>query len=103
MYGIWKGVAIGDGCVGTSVICGVFGTAKVRTDLFQADFLYGHGQISHELYTRIQQSCHPFYDYDPEETKRKEIQRKLDDQCQSDLEEMNKQAGFFFPYGLYDE
>lgn len=100
-----KGMAIGDGCVGMDVLCLGTGASAIRMKLFQAEFLYGHGQISHALYARIQTSCSKYFDYDPDHPHElyKVSQRELDATCEADLKEVKEEVGFFFPYGLYDE
>ena len=105
VYRLLKGVAIGDGCVGMDVLCLGTGAAAIRMKLLHAEFLYGHGQISRALYSRIESACRKFYDYDPDHPNRiyETSRRWLDETCKAELDQVEEEAGFYFPYALYDE
>jgi len=49
-----QGFAIGDGCVGTSVLCGGW---KGPGEYDNVEFFHGHGQFSEKLYKKIQSQC----------------------------------------------
>ena len=48
-----KGFAVGDGCVGTDVLCGDNGPGP----LYHLRFFGGHGQMSDKLYNKILDTC----------------------------------------------
>ena len=48
-----QGFAIGDGCMGTDVLCGANGPGPFYT----IEFFRGHGQFSEKLYSEIQSTC----------------------------------------------
>ena len=50
---VLEGFAVGDGCVGTSVLCGPNGPGPY----FRLEFLHGHGQFSHKLFSQIHHHC----------------------------------------------
>lgn len=50
-----RGLAVGDGCVGTEVLCG--GGGGGPGPYFRLEFLHGHGQFSHRLYERMRRVC----------------------------------------------
>jgi carboxypeptidase C (cathepsin A) len=83
-----KGFAVGDGCIGTEVLCG--GTNGPYWDI---EFMHGHGQVSNVLYNQIRTSC-------PEA----ELKHgKLSVQCQQLVNEMYTAIGGYYAYNLYDD
>jgi len=82
------GMAIGDGCLGSSVLCGV-----PQEPHWQVQFLHGHGQFSEELYENIQTTC------SYAELRSREQGRE----CKAVLAEIQSEVGGYYPYGLYDE
>ncbi|GBG27100.1 Lysosomal protective protein [Hondaea fermentalgiana] len=85
-----KGVAIGNGCIGKDIMCSdASGSNMLLSELlFKAEFLYGHGQFSPNLYKDIKQHCDPAKEASPK--------------CSALLEEMKRQVGGYFDYNLYD-
>jgi len=84
-----KGLAIGDGCVGTEVLCG----QKTGGPWFEIQFFHGHAQISDKLYYQIIDQCGVT-----------QLQRGVTDaKCQQLIDLMNKQIGGYYGYNLYDE
>lgn len=83
-----KGFAIGDGCVGTEVLCGNQGP------YFFIEFFHGHIQFSDKLYRKIQRDC-PLNQLITGPV--------TDPTCQAHLNEMNNQIGGYYAYNLYDE
>jgi len=47
-----KGFAVGDGCIGTDVLCG-----ERDGPYYYMEFMHGHGQFSNSLYRTILSSC----------------------------------------------
>ncbi len=83
-----SGMAIGDGCVGSDVLCG-----GNRGPYFSVEFFHGHGQVSDKLYNQIRSVCGV-----------EQLQRGITDpQCQALLTHMDKQLGGYYGYNLYDE
>ncbi len=83
-----KGFAVGDGCVGTDVLCGdAFGP------WWYEQFMYGHGQFSTLLHNQILQVCGV-----------PQLQFGVTDPaCEKLLNEMSDQIGGYYGYNLYDE
>jgi len=84
-----KGMAIGDGCVGSDVLCGNTKSGP----FFHVEFFHGHGQVSDKLYNKIIGTCGV-----------KQLQEGVTDpECDTLLKEMDTQIGGFYGYNLYDE
>lgn len=82
------GFAVGDGCVGTDVLCG-----DSHGPLFLVEFLHGHGQFSEALWEEIVRVC-------PREQLRDGVR---DEACARALDRMDEEAGGYFAYALYDD
>eukprot|EP00754_Rhynchopus_humris_P027826 Rhum_TRINITY_DN15112_c3_g1::Rhum_TRINITY_DN15112_c3_g1_i1::g.139907::m.139907 len=94
-----KGYAVGDGCMGTELVCWNL-QAEIFTypgtwqgPYYDVEFFGGHGQISNQLYNKIRKEC-------PEEGLRT---NQLSATCHGYIAEMKKQIGGFFVYDLYDD
>ena len=86
-----QGFAIGDGCMGTDVLCGANGPGPFYT----IEFFRGHGQFSEKLYSEIQSTC-----------SRKELigyGEKIGKACEAVLQNMNDAIGGYYAYNLYDD
>ena len=85
-----KGFAIGDGCVGTDVLCGASGAGPFYT----VEFFRGHGQFSEKTYQEIQSTC----------TKEELLGfgHKIGPACDAKLKVMNAEIGGYYAYNLYD-
>lgn len=85
-----KGIAVGNGCIGKDIMCSEASGSHILLSekLFQAEYLYGHGQFSPNLYKKIMKNCDP----KGEET----------ETCKELLKEMDRQVGGYFAYNLYD-
>jgi len=87
-----KGFAVGDGCLGTeSGVCG-----SGNGPWWNVLFLYGHHQISTQLFDAIVDKCgmdHLKYD--------KPALSPAD--CTANLGKVKEEAGGYFGYGLYDD
>jgi hypothetical protein len=76
-----KGLAVGDGCVGTDVICG-----DHHGPLFTVQFLHGHQQFSESLYAQITSECD-----------RAELADGVrSDTCKRLLDRMDEEVGGYF-------
>mmetsp|Transcript_10877 Transcript_10877/g.19203 ORF Transcript_10877/g.19203 Transcript_10877/m.19203 type:complete len:510 (+) Transcript_10877:94-1623(+) len=87
-----RGMAVGDGCVGSDIICGELtpgGSPIRRGVLFSAKFMYGHHQIPTRLWEKIEKAC--------------DLENGDDDTCKDLNVEMMHTVGGFFEYNLYDE
>ena len=99
-----RGFAVGDGCVGSDVLCG-----QKSGPWFNIQFFHGHGQVSDKLYTEIITVCGI-----------QQLQRGVTDKsCQNLVDKMDQALGgyygcclmnscidtdkFQFRYSLYDE
>ena len=49
------GFAVGDGCMGTEVLCGTGNPDK--GPFYRVEFMHGHGQVSERNYQQIQREC----------------------------------------------
>eukprot|EP01065_Artemidia_motanka_P037852 TRINITY_DN46758_c0_g1_i1.p2 TRINITY_DN46758_c0_g1~~TRINITY_DN46758_c0_g1_i1.p2 ORF type:complete len:493 (+),score=153.40 TRINITY_DN46758_c0_g1_i1:76-1554(+) len=85
-----KGFAVGDGCVGTEVLCG-----EKKGPYFEVKFLGGHGQFADDLYDDIMDPAGKC----PRDQLINGVQSK---DCQALLDEMDKQVGGYYGYNLYD-
>lgn len=83
-----KGLAIGDGCVGTDVLCG-----QSSGPWFEIQFFHGHGQVSDKLYNQIIDECGV-----------SQLQRGVTQKsCQDLISLMHTRLGGYYGYNLYDE
>lgn len=82
-----RGLAVGDGCMGTDVLCG-----KPHGPYYFMEYMAGHGQFSLELHEEILRDC------SIEQLKH----GPLDAHCQHLICEMDRQIGGFYGYNLYD-
>jgi hypothetical protein len=83
-----KGFAIGDGCMGTDVLCGG-GDGPYYT----IEFMHGHGQFSLLLYQTIISSC----------SKADLLNGHLNATCEALIDKMWNEIGGYYSYNLYDE
>jgi len=83
-----KGFAVGDGCIGTEVICG-----DTSGPWYSIEFFHGHGQVSEELYNTILSDC-------PEVDLK---QGNLTQQCNDYVTQMWQAIGGYYDYNLYDD
>ncbi|EDQ86178.1 uncharacterized protein MONBRDRAFT_11261 [Monosiga brevicollis MX1] len=82
-----SGFAVGDGCLGTEVLCG-----PVGGPFWNVEFMHGHGQFSNRLYRQITNTC------TTEELKSGHISAA----CQPLLTQMTQEIGSYYSYNLYD-
>jgi len=83
-----RGFAVGDGCVGSDVLCG-----QKSGPWFNIQFFHGHGQVSDKLYTEIITVCGI-----------QQLQRGVTDKsCQNLVDKMDQALGGYYGYSLYDE
>ena len=82
------GLAIGDGCVGSEVLCGGgFGP------WWYIIFMYGHGQFSTNLYNDLLSVCGL-----------EQLQYGVTEKaCEDLLDQVDEQIGGYYGYNLYDE
>eukprot|EP01059_Diplonema_ambulator_P026376 TRINITY_DN43659_c0_g1_i1.p1 TRINITY_DN43659_c0_g1~~TRINITY_DN43659_c0_g1_i1.p1 ORF type:complete len:512 (+),score=130.49 TRINITY_DN43659_c0_g1_i1:35-1537(+) len=96
-----KGYAIGDGCMGTNVVCmnmdgNVFDYPSVWAGpYYDIQFFAGHGQISNELYGKIRRDC--------TDVELRGPYADLSQQCKDYVQQMKNEVGGFFVYDLYDD
>lgn len=83
-----KGFAVGDPCLGGSAGC-----VPWQGRGFEAKFFYGHGQFSTLTYEAIQKQC----------SEEELLNGATSNGCQKAFEKMDKEKGYAFEYGLYDE
>jgi len=83
-----KGFAVGDGCIGTEVLCG-----PNDGPWWSIEFFHGHGQVSEQLYNTILSSC-------PESDLKNNT---LSDQCNNLVDQMNTALGGYYDYNLYED
>lgn len=86
-----KGFAVGDGCVGTKVLCGAEGPGP----LGYLTFFHGHGQFSDKLYRKTMSTC-------PKDQLLGFGTPVTDPECKALLTEVNNQIGPYYAYNLYD-
>lgn len=96
-----KGVAVGDGCMGTDVLCIDLDASPPKYPntypgpFWDVLFFHGHGQVSNELHTRIMNTC--------PDKELKGVTRPLSASCQSLIDEMFAALGGYFAYDIIDE
>jgi len=116
---VLKGMAVGDGCVGTDISCTLKKEPTVLQIMFNLKFLYGHGQVSTKVYELVQQTCKNEFESRMTQASTQAFSRdrhsashllganhslvSLSQECQAALNSLHSQVGFYFPYGLYDE
>lgn len=84
-----KGIGIGDGCIGNApCVC-----TKTCGRLFDIQFFYGHGQVSHSTYESIFSNCTMNELRDGNETA----------DCKEVIQRVFEEVGGFYGYNLYDE
>eukprot|EP01125_Pyxidicula_operculata_P016310 TRINITY_DN5596_c0_g1_i1.p2 TRINITY_DN5596_c0_g1~~TRINITY_DN5596_c0_g1_i1.p2 ORF type:complete len:296 (+),score=73.99 TRINITY_DN5596_c0_g1_i1:1990-2877(+) len=83
-----KGFAVGDGCMGTDVLCG-----DSDGPYWQVEFMHGHGQFSNKLYKEINKVCSVY------ELKH----NNLSAACIRKLTQMYAEIGGYYGYNLYDD
>lgn len=86
------GFAVGDGCMGTDVLCGSNNPDK--GPFYKVEFLHGHGQVSNRNYNTIRAEC-------PEKVLR--TGEGMSPACTAALKQMDDNIGGFFDYSLYDD
>jgi len=84
-----KGFAVGDGCIGTDILCG----QSDRGPYYRVEFLHGHGQFSNELYYSIKNNC-------PESALKS---GNLSPFCQQLVKSIETEVGGYYDYNLYDD
>jgi serine carboxypeptidase-like clade 1 len=92
-----QGFAVGDACAGTDVMCGPI-LDEVFGEYYAYLFLYGHGQMSNQLWEDLLDQCgkpHLQYSqqYAPHDS----------DACAAAKAKVSQQVGGYFEYNLYDE
>ena len=87
-----RGFAVGDGCMGTEVLCGSKNPDK--GPFYRVEFLHGHGQVSERNYRSIRMEC-------PEAVLRSGS--GMSTACNATLAQMEANVGGFFGYSLYDD
>jgi len=85
-----KGFAVGDGCMGTEVLCG----GAKKGPFYEIEFMHGHGQVSERLYRTIKQAC-------PEQALR--TGTGMSAACTAAVARMKQSLGGLFGYSLYDD
>mmetsp|Transcript_16268 Transcript_16268/g.28057 ORF Transcript_16268/g.28057 Transcript_16268/m.28057 type:complete len:466 (-) Transcript_16268:709-2106(-) len=80
-----KGMAVGDMCIGTA-----HKWVSDRAIMAKAQFFFGYGEISPELKQRVEESC-------------KANDETVSPGCKAVGEEIEKQVGGYYAYGLLDE
>eukprot|EP01050_Picozoa_sp_SAG11_P017338 SAG11_NODE_2489_length_3295_cov_2.382666_2_plen_253_part_00 len=86
------GFAVGDGCMGTDILCGSGNPDK--GPWYQVEFMHGHGQVSESNYRAIMDSC-------PEAVLKSG--KGMSSECSAALALMSKNLGGMFGYSLYDD
>eukprot|EP00055_Hartaetosiga_balthica_P017147 m.112598 g.112598 ORF g.112598 m.112598 type:complete len:505 (-) comp9256_c9_seq1:1971-3485(-) len=82
-----KGFAVGDGCMGTEVLCG-----PGSGPYWDVEFMHGHGQFSNKLYNKIMTTC----------TVEALKTNTMSPACNALLKDMNSEIGGYYSYNLYD-
>ncbi|KAK3287813.1 hypothetical protein CYMTET_4693 [Cymbomonas tetramitiformis] len=83
------GFAVGDGCMGTDVLCGAN-----DGPFYVIEFLYGHGQLSNKLYHSISSTC---------EEENLKTGHNLSLACMTVVGEAIQAVGAMNDYALYDD
>lgn len=96
-----KGFAVGDGCMGTEVLCGSVPNATLpplvqvsKGPWYKVEFMHGHGQVSERNYRAIMAEC-------------TEVQLRsgagMSGPCTAAVKQMSDNLGGMFGYSLYDD
>lgn len=88
------GFAVGDGCMGTDVLCGATNEAVTKGPYYRVEFMHGHGQVSERNYRSIMKEC--------TEASLK-TGENMSPACIASLAQMEASLGGFFDYSLYDD
>eukprot|EP00667_Euglena_gracilis_P007363 EG_transcript_7434 len=86
-----RGFAVGDGCVGTHVLCG----DRAAGPYFLLQFLHGHGQYSDPLHRQVMAQC-------PRDQLLGYGVPVTDPNCSALLRRVGAEVGPYYEYGLYD-
>jgi len=86
------GFAVGDGCMGTEVLCG--DKRPDKGPYYEVEFMHGHGQVSERTYGAIRAEC-------PENALRSGS--GMSPACEAALHTMHGETGGYFGYSLYDD
>jgi hypothetical protein len=89
-------MAIGDGCVGTDVLCGD-NNGSGPGPYYMLKFFGGHGQFSDKLYDEIMDTCprDQLIGYNGLQV--------TNETCKKLIEKAQTQMGGYFEYSLYDD
>ena len=87
-----RGFAVGDGCMGTEVLCGSGNPDK--GPFYEVEFMHGHGQVSERNYRTIKKEC-------PEAALRSGV--GMSAACNASVAQMHANLGGMFGYSLYDD
>ena len=90
-------MAIGDGCVGTDVLCGTPDGNSGPGPYYMLKFFGGHGQFSDKLYDEIMDTCprDQLVGYNGVKV--------TDENCTKLIQKATDQMGGYFEYSLYDD
>jgi len=92
-----KGIAVGDGCLGTQTsLCGDLNAVGFG-DFWNILFLAGHHQIPLEDFQLVMKACHHY-----SETNFLISGSEDDDACKAQLDRIKLEVGGYFTYSLYD-
>ena len=86
------GFAVGDGCMGTDILCGSGNPNKGPH--YQIEFMHGHGQVSERNYRAIKKLC-------PDAALM--TGTGMTAACTAAIAQMNQNLGGMFGYSLYDD
>lgn len=86
------GFAVGDGCMGTDVLCGSGNPDK--GPYYNVEFMHGHGQVSEGNYREIMAEC-------PVSVLKSGT--GMSAKCSAALQQMDDNLGGMFDYSLYDD
>jgi len=87
-----RGFAVGDGCMGTEVLCGSGNPDK--GPFYRVEFMHGHGQVSEKNYRTIMREC-------PEKVLKSGS--GMSAACRAAVQQMDDSLGGMFGYSLYDD
>ncbi|GMI59051.1 hypothetical protein ScalyP_jg3042 [Parmales sp. scaly parma] len=88
-----KGLAVGDACTGTEVLCG---DATGLGPWWDMTFMYGHHQFSTKLYDEMITKC-------TEKALKHSTEFPLSDGCNDVLDRIHQAIGGYYSYALYDD
>jgi carboxypeptidase C (cathepsin A) len=113
-----KGLAVGDGCLGTDTgICSDLSSSGSGFDFWHVMFLFGHGQIPVTTFQQVMLACDPQNEYNSDSSwwhQQRLFDPLLyhntllgssnnDEACQLAMVKVNQQAGGYYGYNLYDD